>query len=63
MTSAAYGQRVLVATCILLLNRELERDRLDDYKDRDLPREYPRTLRDMSINSYHRYLKVPQVDA
>jgi len=46
--------------CVLLLNRELERDPLADLREKDLPREYPRTLRDMSINSYHRYLKPSQ---
>jgi hypothetical protein len=45
--------------CVLLLNRELERQRLDDYRDKQLPRPYAHTLRDMSINSFHRYLKDP----
>lgn len=42
--------------CVLFLNRELESERYDDYRD-DVPKKYPLTFKDLSINSYHRYLK------
>lgn len=42
---------------VLFLNKELERERFEDYSNTDVPNKYPHTFRDLSPNSYHRYLK------
>jgi len=41
---------------VLFLNRELETDRYYDYAASDVPEKYASTLRQLSRNSYHRYL-------
>jgi hypothetical protein len=42
---------------VLFLNKELESDRYQDYGATDVPNKYAATFRELSTNSYHRYLK------